>query len=189
MPAKCLALYTFGILIEPEDSPANDGFEARNDNNLLAAELSEGFIARSGYDDDPGPLSWGAHAYPRFYKGDDWHSPSTLSLWQDLASAMAFSYSGIHAEAMRHGHEWFVKREWPGYALWWVDGNHQPDWAEAVVRHEHLHDHGPSQYAFTFKQAFDESGMPTSIDRDALRRIIAANEIRQKNLTPTGTPL
>ncbi len=186
MSAKRLALYTFGILKEPEESPTNIGFVTRNENNFQAAEMSEGFIARSGYDDNPGPQSWGAHLYPRFYKGDDAHSPSTLSLWQDLASAMAFSFSGIHAEAMRHGHEWFVKREWPGYALWWVDENHQPDWAEAVVRHEHLHDHGPSPFAFTFKQAFDAGGKPTIIDKERLKRLIAANKIRQQNLTPTG---
>ena len=68
-----------------------------------------------------GPQSWGEQVYPRFYveRGDGW-SPSTLSLWRDLTALMAFSYSGIHAEAMRHGREWFVKPTWPGYVLWWV---------------------------------------------------------------------
>ncbi len=187
MTAKRIALYTFGVFREPSDSPVNDGFHARNDNNFLAAEMSEGFIGRSGYDGDPGPESWGEHVYPRFYKGGDEHSPSTLSLWKDIVSPMAFTFSGIHAEAMRHASEWFVKREWPGYALWWVDQDHQPDWAEAVARHEHLHDHGPSPFAFDFKVVFDRSGNPTTIDRDALKRMIDINLHRQKVLAPTGT--
>ena len=31
--------------------------------------------------------------------GDGW-TPATLSLWRDLESAMAFSYAGLHAEAV-----------------------------------------------------------------------------------------
>src|SRR5262245_42473400 len=80
----------------------------RNDRNFRAAESSDGFIARSGYDGEPGPESCGKQVFPRFYveRGDGW-SPSTLSLWRDLELPMAFTYAGIHAEAMRYGREWF----------------------------------------------------------------------------------
>jgi Domain of unknown function (DUF3291) len=186
MVAKRIVLYTFGVFWEPFDSPVNDAFHARNDDNFRAAEMSEGIIARSGYEGDPGPESWGEHTYPRFYNGVD-HSPSTLSLWHDLISPMAFSYAGIHADAMRHAREWFVKPEWPRYALWWVEQNHRPDWAEAVKRHEYLHDHGPSRHAFDFKNAFDNDGQPFTIDRTALKRIIEINQQRQRKAGLTGT--
>jgi Domain of unknown function (DUF3291) len=189
MSTKRVALYTFGMFIEPSKSPINDGFHARNDINFLAAGSSEGFIARSGYDGDLGPKSWGEHIYPRFYNGTDDHSPSTLSLWTDIVSPMAFIYAGIHADAMRHGRQWFQKPQWPGYVLWWVDQDHTPEWAEGAARHEHLHDHGPSPHAFSFKAAFDGNNLPTAIDRDALKRIIDVNIGRQQSLLSIGTHL
>jgi hypothetical protein len=75
------ALYTFGVFAAPAQVPANDGFHARNDINLRNVDVSDGFIARSGYDGDPGPASWGTQVHPRFCveRGDGW-SPSTLSL-------------------------------------------------------------------------------------------------------------
>ena len=146
---KRLALYNFGLFKLAASDPANQGFHDRNDPNFSAAEQADGFIARSGYEDEPGPATWGGQVYPRFYveRGDGW-SPSTLSLWRDLPSLMAFSYNGLHAEAMRHARERFVKPEWPGYVLWWVDGSHTPDWAEAVARLEFLHDNRAGPFAF-----------------------------------------
>jgi len=168
-----LALYTFGIFIRPSEDPANDGFHHRNDPILDAVEKAPGFLARSGYDGDPGPSSWGPQVYPRFYeeRGDGW-SPATLSLWTDLESPMAFSYFGLHAEALAHGREWFQKGDWPPLVLWWIDGDHVPDWTEAVERHEALHDRGPSAYAFTFKQPFDAAGEPTRIDRARIKSLV-----------------
>lgn len=180
MSAKRLALYAFGVFRAPADDPVNQGFHDRNDVNFVIAESSEGFIARSGYADEPGPDSWGEQVFPRFYveRGDGW-SPSTLSLWADLAAPMAFSYAGIHAEAMRHGREWFLEPAWPPYALWWVEANHTPSWTEAVNRHEFLHDNGSSAFAFDFKRPFDEEGQPTTVDRDALRRYRRMNDARR----------
>lgn len=169
-----LALYTFGQFLRPSEDPANDGFHARNDLNFAAAEKAPGFLARSGYEGEPGPAPWGEQVYPRFHRdnGDGW-APSTLSLWTDPESAMAFIYSGIHAEAMRHGRDWFEKPAWPPLVLWWVDAGHTPDWAEGVARLEHLADHGPTAQAFTFKEAFDAGGRPMDIDKGHVRELIA----------------
>ncbi|MBS3649579.1 DUF3291 domain-containing protein [Pseudaminobacter sp. 19-2017] len=184
MTKKRVALYTFGIFRAPATDAANQGFHDRNDRNLLAVERSEGFIARSGYDEEPGPESWGKQVFPRFYveRGDGW-SPSTLSLWKNLESPMAFAYAGIHAEALRHGREWFTKPVWPPYVLWWVGSDHVPTWVEAVARHEHLHDLNPSPSAFDFKTPFDEHGRPTTVDRDAVKGNIRLNEERQRQAT------
>ncbi|MFC3674497.1 DUF3291 domain-containing protein [Ferrovibrio xuzhouensis] len=180
--APGLALYTFGIFRRPSADPANAGFHARNEPNLAAAEAAAGFIARSGYDGDPGPASWGPHAYPRFYRGGDAHSPSTLSLWDSLEAPMAFTYHGIHAEALAHGRDWFLKPvppparpAWPPYVLWWVAGDHRPHWQEAVARHEHLHDHGASSQAFDWQTPLDAAGRPAMIDRARVRQLAARN--------------
>ncbi len=171
-----VALYTFGVFVEPADHAANAGFHERNDPNLAAVERAAGFVARSGYEDEPGPSCWGKQVFPRFYieRGDGW-SPSTLSVWIDLESPMAFAYFGLHAEALSRGREWFRKPEWPPYVAWWVTSEHRPDWSEAVERHEFMHDHGPSARAFNFKQPFDARGDETSIDRDKVKALADRN--------------
>jgi hypothetical protein len=167
-----LALYTFGIFAKPASDPVNDGFHQRNDAVLALADNAPGLIARSGYDGDPGPASWGEQVYPRFYveRGDGW-CPSTLSVWESLESAMAYAYFGLHAEALAHGREWFLKPEWPPYVIWWVAEGVYPTWSDAVVRHEHLHDHGPLPFAFSFKDAFDREGRSLNIDTDKLKAL------------------
>ncbi|SEC26600.1 protein of unknown function [Rhizobiales bacterium GAS191] len=183
MTAKHLALYTFGVFRKPSADPVNQGFHDRNDRNLAAVEASDGFIARSGYAGDPGPVSWGEHAYPRFFVDRrDGHSPSTLSLWEDLCSPMAFAYGGIHAEALEHGREWFLEPAWPPYVLWWLEASEVLDWAQGVLRHEYLHDHGASPFAFDFKSPFDEIGNPARIDREVIKQKMQINSLRQAKL-------
>lgn len=169
-----LALYTFGQFIGRADDRSNDGFHAMNDPVFAAVDRAEGLIARSGYASDDGPEPWGAEIYPRFYRerGDGW-SPATLSLWRDLESLFAFTYSGLHARAMSHGREWFQQPDWPPLVLWWHAGPAHPVWAEGAARLEHLHDHGPTPHAFTFKAPFDRAGEPTRIDPDRVRTLKA----------------
>ncbi len=171
-----IALYTFGQFTRPSADSANDGFHLRNDPILSLVDKAPGLIARSGYDSDPGPPSWGKQIFPRFWidNGDGW-APSTLSVWRDMESAFTFIYSGLHAEALRHGHEWFQKPQWPPYVLWWVEPGARPDWSEAIIRHEHLHDNGPTQHAFTFNQAFDALGVQLKINRSKVHTALKAN--------------
>ena len=169
-----LALYTFGIFKKPAADVANDGFHLRNDPLLKLVDQTHGMIARSGYANEPGPESWGTQVYPRFYiEQGDGFSPSTLSIWRDLESVFAFTYFGLHAEALVHGRAWFKKPEWPPYVLWWIKAGEQPTWAEAVLHHEYLHDTGPSAFAFNFKHAFDAEGKSVALDH-ARAKLIAA---------------
>ncbi|MCF8512407.1 MAG: DUF3291 domain-containing protein [Rhodobacteraceae bacterium] len=170
-----LALYTFGQFNQPSDHPDTQGFHDRNDANLAAVDLAFGLIGRSGYDGDPGPECWGVQVYPRFWtdtQGDGW-APSTLSLWQDMESIWAFTYSGIHAEAVAKGRNWFRKGDWPPLAMWWTAD--RPDWTEAVARYEYLHDHGSSAFAFGFRQAYTAQGAPLAVNRVRVREISARN--------------
>ncbi|SFG96363.1 protein of unknown function [Palleronia marisminoris] len=165
-----LALYTFGQFAGPADSPVNDGFRELNDPIFALADRTEGLIARSGYASDAGPSPWGEEVYPRFYDeaGDGW-SPATLSLWEDLESLYVFTYSGLHAQALKRGREWFRKPSWPPLVLWWHDGKAPPTWRQGVRRLEHLHDHGTSSFAFSFKSPFDENGRPVNLDAIRIR--------------------
>lgn len=168
-----LALYTFGLFATRADDPANDGFYARNDRIFALVDRAPGLIARSGYASDPGPAPWGREVYPRFFTdehGEGW-APATLSLWQDLESAFASVYFGLHAEAMAHGREWFRPPAWPPLTLWWHAETGYPQWAEGVRRHHHLHDHGVPPDAFTFAEPHDADGHRLRIDRARARSL------------------
>ncbi|MBL4646422.1 MAG: hypothetical protein COA52_05450 [Hyphomicrobiales bacterium] len=160
---KRLALYNFGVFRQRAENPINDAWRDFHDPIMALIEKAPGFIARSGYDGDPGPHSWGTQVYPRFYeeRGDGW-SPATLSLWQDLEFLFQFTYFGLHQKAFVGGKKWFERGGWPPYVLWWVEDDHTPDWAEGVLHFEHLHDHGPTAKAFNFKKPFDAAGLQTS---------------------------
>jgi hypothetical protein len=166
-----LAVYNFGMFRERAASPTNQGFRDLEGPNFAGAECAPGFMGRSGYDGEEGPPSWGEQVYPRFYveRGDGW-SPSTLSLWSGLESLMAFTYFGIHAEALGRAKEWFVEQRWPPYVLWWVPRTHHPSWKEAVDRFEHLYDRGPTPTAFNFDVAFDRQGLAATIDRQSVMK-------------------
>ena len=167
-----LAIYNFGMFREPADSPSNQGFRDREPANFDAVERAPGFIGRAGYADERDRESWGKQIFPRFYvERGDGGAPSTLSLWADIESLMAFAYSGLHAEALRRSADWFVPKRWPPYVLWWVAEAHRPDWREAVARFERLHDRGPAPEAFNFRSPFDKHGRPTVVDRETVKRL------------------
>lgn len=161
-----LALFTFGIFIKPADDPANDEFHERNDPILAMLDAGvPGFIARSGYEDEDGPPEWGTYTLPHWYqeKGDGW-SPATLSLWQDPEAVAAFTYAGLHGQAVRRGNIWFREGEWPPYAMWWVSPDHRPTWAEGVGRHKALFDHGPGPDVFDMKSVHGPDGAARPLD-------------------------
>lgn len=174
-----LALYTFGQFLRPADDPANDGFYALNDPVFATVDAAPGLIARSGYAADAGPESWGAEVYPRFHDdtGDGW-SPATLSLWTDPEAIFAFTYSGLHASALKRGREWFVKPTWPPLVMWWMATDARPTWADGVRRLERLHDTGPSPDAFSFKALYNATGQPGRLDAARVRDLRAAKASR-----------
>lgn len=167
-----LALYTFGQFLKPSDDPANDGFHALNDPVLRMVDQAPGLIARSGYASDPVPEPWGEEVYPEFYveRGDGW-SPATLSLWQDIESLFAFTYFGLHSTALKRGREWFQHPHWPPLVMWWHGDTENPTWSEGVHRHKHLHVHGPTSFAFTFKQPFDVDGGAMKLDTAKIKHM------------------
>jgi hypothetical protein len=167
------ALTTFAILRAPIGDPLVQGFFDRLGDTFGAADGFEGFVDRSRRDPATLRQTWGDPVSPRF------HDPArhagvafTLSRWRSLESVHAFSYSGVHGEALRHRLEWFLTPQWPSYAVWWVEDDHVPDWHEASAKLERLHDHGPTPEAFDFRSPFGPDGAPTAVEREAARNII-----------------
>lgn len=178
-----LVLYNFGVPKESFAAPAFEGFLAREPFNFEAASRAEGFVARSGCENEPGPESWGVQVFPRFIEGTGFEAgTSSLSRWRDIESLMAFSYNGVHADALKHARHWMGERRWPPLVLWWVDEDEVVSWRDAVSRLEYLHDHGPSAHAFHFKTPFASDGQPYLIDRMRVRDIARRNKPAQADL-------
>jgi len=180
MTGHYLAAYTFNEFLDRYQSDLIKGFREAEPHAFRTIEAAEGFIARSGYDVEPGPETWGTQVFPRYWKDNgDGFAPSTLSLWTSAEALMAATFHGIHGKAYRRGAEWHAHpAPWPNYALWWVAKDHQPDWAEAVRKIEHLGDHGPTETAFTFKALFDPEGRSFKPDTAKIKRLAASNQLK-----------
>jgi hypothetical protein len=181
--ASHLASYNFGLHVAPYESAAVEGFRLREAANFEAAARACGFIGRSGYDGETGTETWGKQFFPRFILGSGFQTaPSSLSLWADIGSLVAFSYDGVHADALKHARSWNMRQSWPPLVLWWVAGDHRPDWREGVERFEYLADHGPSSFAFNFKNPFTPDGTKTEIDGPRVKELAARNTATQIDL-------
>ncbi len=167
----CLAFCTFGILRERRGHPQVQGFLDRAQPTLQAARQSNGMIRVLGtyitLDPDRDDPLKRPYLYPRAVPDAARHPPQarTLSLWRDLEAVYAYAYRGLHGEAMRERKEWFVPSAWPAYVAWWVEDDAEPTWEEAIERLDHLHEHGPTPHAFTFRVPFDAAGNPTALRR------------------------
>lgn len=178
-----LAIYNFGVHTEAYATAPVQGFALREPLNFEAATRAVGFVGRSGYPGDPGPVSWGELVFPRYLAaiGRD-SGVSSLSLWDDIESLMAFAYAGVHADALKHARHWNERQAWPPLVLFWIQAGGRPSWHEAVRRFELLGDQGPTAEAFTFKSAFDAEGAPYRIDRTRVKALAAQNVERQDDL-------
>ena len=85
-----------------------------------------------------------------------------MSVWESADALWDFVYSGEHLAVMRRRREWFTGFGDLYMCLWWVPAGHVPDIPEAEERLTHLREHGPTPYAFTFKQRFDPPAAATA---------------------------
>jgi hypothetical protein len=141
------------------------GFVDRIGDVYAAAEGSAGFFERSVRNLQTSEHSWGPVIVPKCAPNELplTQFAMTLSLWQDLESVAAFAYRGLHREALSKREEWFRSGPWPPYVAWWVEDGHKPNWKEAIDRIDHLHDHGATSHAFSFRQPFDAAGAPAPL--------------------------
>lgn len=177
-----LAIYNFGVHTETYLTAPVQGFALREPLNFEAATRSAGFVGRSGYAGEPGPESWGELVFPRFLQAGQTGAVSSLSVWQDVESLMAFAYAGVHADALKHAREWNQTQAWPPLVLFWINAGDVPTWSEAVQRFERLADQGPTPEGFTFKSAFAPDGSVLQIDRQRVKELAAKNAEAQADL-------
>jgi hypothetical protein len=129
---------------EPLDSPLMASFVGRLAEINALADSSQGFIWRLQTDE-------GNATYLRPYEDD--RILFNLSVWESVDALKHYVYRTAHAELLRDRRSWFEQFVGSYTALWWVPAGHIPSIDEAKTRLAHLEEHGPSQFAFTFKTA------------------------------------
>lgn len=140
-----LAQYNIAKLLAPLDSPQLAEFmEALDPLNQLA-DASPGFVWRHQTDE--------GNSTAIRVRGD----PMILinfSVWESVEALFEYTYHSRHVETFRKRRDFFEHMGLPYLVLWWVPAGHEPTVEEAEERLDYLRAHGPTRYAFTFKQRF-----------------------------------
>jgi hypothetical protein len=138
-----LAQVNIGRIRAPLDDPQMNGFVDRLADLNALADGSPGFVWRL-------QTPAGNATYFRPYPDDD-RLLMNMSVWESVDALKNYVYGSAHAELLRQRREWFEHFVGAYMALWWVPHGHRPGIDEARKRLAHLEAHGPSPFAFTFK--------------------------------------
>jgi len=139
-----LAQLNIGILTGPLDSPPLADFVGNLARINALAESSPGFVWRLQTDEGDATA----------LRPMDEETLVNMSVWKDLASLRSYVYRSAHVEVMRRRKEWFQQMSQAYLVLWWVPKGHRPSLQEAIAKLELLRSSGPTEEAFTFRQAF-----------------------------------
>jgi hypothetical protein len=92
-----------------------------------------------------------------------------MSVWESVEALGDYVYRSDHTAFLRRRGEWFERMTEAVVVLWWVPVGHRPSVEEAIARLDHLRLHGPTPYAFTFRQRFGpaDAGPVAADERDA----------------------
>jgi hypothetical protein len=140
-----IAQVNIGRIAAPLESPVMTGFVNRLAEINALADGRPGFLWRLQVDG-------GNATYIRPFEDD--RMLINMSVWETLEALRNFVYQTVHVEMIRERHLWFEALRSPYLALWWVQEGHIPDVEEAKQRLAHLEAHGPSAFAFTFRNVF-----------------------------------
>jgi hypothetical protein len=177
MPA--LVLHTFGILNNPGDHPSTLEFQQATPAVLSSIPGTSGLLkdAVNTFMPDGTSLtenrSFGVPVTPTFFEtNSDRFGLTTLSVWDDIESAVGFSFHREHGEAMKKRKDWFQQEHtWPSSVMWWASDIDTVDWASADEKLVELNDHGPSPNAFTFQSLYSADGTQTKLDHERVQQL------------------
>lgn len=148
-----LAQVNIAKLLHPIDSPPLRPFVERLDAVNALAEGSPGFVWRLVGD---GNDATSLRPFP------DPEMIVNMSVWESLEALHAFTFRmAEHVAVMRDRRDYFVPLETPHLALWWVPAGTLPTLRDARERLDHLHRHGPTPAAFTFRDRFPPPATPS----------------------------
>jgi hypothetical protein len=141
-----LAQVNVARMAAPREDPRMAGFFDRLAEINAVAESAPGFVWRLK-DEDAGDAT-----YIRPF--EDVRILFNMSVWVSVEALANFTYRTDHKVLFAGRKAWFEPMGTPSLALWWIAAGHTPSIGDAKERLDHLQSHGPTPYAFTFKQAF-----------------------------------
>jgi hypothetical protein len=144
-----LAQVNIAIPREPIDSPALADFVALLEPINAVADVSPGFVWR--LQDESGDAT-------SIRPFDDERIMINMSVWESVEALWKFVYDSRHLDVMRRRREWFTRMAEAFMCLWWIPASELPSVEDARERIDHLRAHGPTPWAFTFKQCFAAPG-------------------------------
>lgn len=150
-----LAQVNIGRVRGPMDSEIMHGFASRLAEINALADTAPGFVWRLQSDDGD---ATSIHVY------DDDMLLINMSVWESVEALFEYTYRSDHIQLLRGRAEWFERLESHHMTMWWVPAGHIPTPQEAKARLEHLDAHGPTAYAFTFKQRFAPEAAASGAD-------------------------
>jgi hypothetical protein len=141
-----LAQLNIAQMKAPLDTPEMAEFVANLDRVNALAEAAPGFIWRLKSDEGNATSirPFGANTLVN------------MSVWNGVQALSDYVYKTLHVEIMKRRKEWFERMPEAYSVLWWVPKGHRPDEYEAMQRLQTLRAMGPTEKAFSFKQAFAE---------------------------------
>ena len=126
------------------DDPAMADFVGRLEEINALADSAPGFVWR---------LQTGAaDATAIEYFGID--KLVNMSVWQNIDSLHDYVFRSAHNRVMALRKQWFERIDEAYSVLWWIAAGDIPALEQAGARLDHLRLHGPSAFAFTFRQPF-----------------------------------
>ena len=144
-----LAQMNVATALYPLEDPRMAEFMTRLDEVNALAEASPGFVWR---------LQSGSGNATDIQVGDDPRFIVNMSVWETVESLFDYAYKSAHRLVMAKRRQWFERPAEAYQVLWWVPAGHEPTTEEGLNRLQHLQRHGPSPFAFTFKQRFPPPG-------------------------------
>ncbi len=140
-----LAQVNISKAIAPLDTPPLKGFVDRLDEINDLADKHPGFVWRLiGENNNATEFTW----------SEDPLIIVNMSVWETIDDFHQYVYHTSHVELLSQRSQWFEPLGSPHMAMWWVKKGHTPSIAEAKKRLQHIEQHGPTPFAFTFKQSF-----------------------------------
>jgi hypothetical protein len=140
-----LAQLNIAVLRAPLDSAMMSEFMMLLDPVNALADRASGFVWRHR------PLDAGVAMCRR--SGAD-ELILNLSVWEDIQSLRAFTYSGVHLRVMRRRKAWFKRISDVSVVLWWIPATHRPTIDGALERLDCIRRDGPTSQAFSMKCDF-----------------------------------
>jgi len=154
-PPMPLAELNFGTLRHDWDDPRVAPFVEAIDKVNAIARRSPGFIWMLGDEEMDA-----AQKDPDGPFGDNKRVASTLSVWEDGASLMAFVHKTLHQRFMVRAADWFEPLDRSHLVMWPVAIGHRPTLAEGLERFRQWQAEGDTPMAFGAKGGalFGQSG-------------------------------